>query len=410
MKRLAVIGCGLRSDCYLNELRNELGRELHLVGLADPSPVALDVYMTNYGNPNVRTFNSGPELLNKMGDALDAVIIGSPNALHLESLLPALKRKLIVLLEKPVATSVEDCVSMWKAYQEAGRTPLAVGFVLRYTTFYRKVRELLDCGAIGQILSIEATEMLGAPLTANYTRGWRRKENLAGPFILEKCSHDMDLLNWFVGVPVAKVSSFATRTRFVPCLDAATHCRECRLAETCRYHNRTLEPYLMNVARRNEIERLIPADNDLCVFNTDKDVPDHQIINLEYANGVLATFTACMDQPKTTRTIKINGTLGQIVGDISKDELRVDYHMIRGAEQCTSKRIKIECDNSAHHGGDSNLSNQFKAMLRDEPVPPLAGLKEGIEACLIAFAAEQSRHEGKIVKMKDLHQKVFIAK
>lgn len=407
MKKLAVIGCGLRSDCYLNELRDELGRDVQLVALADPSPVALDVYKINYKVQSARTFASGPELLKAMGQELDAVIIGSPNALHLESLLPALKQKLIVMLEKPVATSVEDCASMWKAYQDAGQTPLAVGFVLRYTVFYRKVKGLLDSGKIGQMLSIEATEMLGAPLTANYTRGWRRKEDLSGPFILEKCSHDMDLLNWFVGVPVSKVSSFATRTRFVPNPNAAMHCGECQLAETCRYSIKKIEPYLMNVARRDEIQRLIHADNDLCVFNSDKDIPDHQVINLEYENGVLATFTACMDQPRTTRTIKINGMLGQIVGEISKDELRVDSHLTNGSEQCTSERFKIDCDNSGHHGGDSILSNQFKAMLNNKPIPPLAGLKEGIEACLVAFAAEQSRHEGKIIDMKNLYRTVF---
>ena len=102
---------------------------------------------------------------------------------------------LIILLEKPVATTTRDCAAMWEAYLRHGRPPLAVGFVLRYTAFYGKVRELLDQGAVGKVLTIHATELLEPATTAVFMRGWRRKHDLSGPLILEKCCHDMDLLN-----------------------------------------------------------------------------------------------------------------------------------------------------------------------------------------------------------------------
>ena len=406
MKKLGVIGCGLRSHCYLYQLRDRIDRDWQLSALADPNPVAIDVYQRNYGNSSVRTFASGPELLKAMGHELDAVIIASPNTLHLESLLPSLEKGLIIVLEKPIATTIEDCVTMWQAYVKAGSPPLAVGFVLRYTSFYGAVKQMLDSGEIGQVLSIEATELLGPPLTSLFMRTWRRWEELTGSFILEKCCHDMDLLNWFVGAPARQVSSFATRTRFVPNPEAAMHCCDCKLKDSCRYNALSLNPYIMNVSGRHEVEALIPSD-DLCVFNSDKDVPDHQVVNIEFENGVLATFTACMDQPKTTRTIKIDATNGQIVGDFSEDYLEVRQHAKNSAiNDYRTRQIKIEHDDSGHHGGDSVLSNQIRAMLRNQPTPPLAGLKEGIEACLIAFAAEQSRREKKIVDMKGIFAKV----
>ena len=407
MKRFAVIGCGLRSDCYLHELAPGLEKEWQLAALADPSDIALEVYLRNYGNPNVKTFRSGPELLKEMKGNIDAVIIASPNSLHLESLLPAMDQGLIILLEKPVATTVEDCAAMWKAYVRRGCPPLAVGFVLRYTTFYQKVKELIDSGAVGQVLSIEATEMMGTPLSAMYYRGWRRKNDISGPLILEKCSHDMDLLNWFGGTAPTKVSSFATRTRFTPNPDAAMHCKDCGLQDTCRYSSSRIAPYLMNTARRDEIGPLIPQHDDLCVFNSDKDIIDHQVVNIEYGNGVLVSFTVCADQPRTTRTIKVNGTQGQIIGDIGRDELRIDYHLKEGSEDCITERFTLEHDDSGHHGGDSVISNQYKSMLRGKPTPPLAGLREGIEACLVAIASEQSACEGKVVDMNELYKTVF---
>ena len=141
MKKLAIIGCGLRSDCYLSEMHAFLGKEWVLAALADPNPVAIEVYQKNFGSPSVEVFPDGPSLLEAMKGKLDGVIIGSPNVEHLASLLPALEQGLTILLEKPVATSMEDCVEMWRSYRAAGEPPLAVGFVLRYTPFYKKIKE-----------------------------------------------------------------------------------------------------------------------------------------------------------------------------------------------------------------------------------------------------------------------------
>lgn len=407
MKHLAVIGCGLRSDCYMCQLRDGLGKEWQLVALADPNPKAVEVYVRNFGNESIHIFSDGPELLEKMAGKLDAVIIASPNAKHLESVEPAMKIGLTILLEKPVATSVDDCKSMWHSYISADKPPLVVGFVLRYTNFYRKIKELIARGDCGQILSIEATEMMGAPLTTMFVRGWRRFEDMSGPLILEKCSHDLDLLNWFADSKASQVSSFGARTHFIKNPDAAMHCKDCSLKNSCRYAVHKIAPYLLDTSRKDELGELIPSDNDICVFNSDKDIWDHQVVNIKYENGILAGFTVCMDQPRTTRTIKINGTEAQIFGDIGKDHLEIRYHLKEGSEDEKIEQIPIEHDNSSHHGGDSVIANQLKAMLRGEQSPPLAGLREGIEACLLALAAERSAKENKIMNEQQIYQNLL---
>ena len=395
---LAVIGCGLRADSYLVEMRHALDDDLHLVALADPNENARAVYLRNFCSDKIRTFSSGPELLSAMGKELDAVIIASPNALHAEALLPALENRLTILLEKPVATTVEDCDSIWQAYLRANSPPLAVGFVLRYTAFYKKVKELLDAGQIGTVLSVQADEMMDPVLTSMYMRGWRRRAELSGPLLLEKCSHDLDVLNSLVGARVKRLSSFGLRTRFVENPEAEMHCRECKLKNACRYAVDKIAPYLTNHERGEALKDIIPLENDICVYNSDKEIWDHQVVNLSYENDVLATFTVCTDQPRTTRTIKICGTQGQIWGDISQDRLELRCH---GGSQI--ERIEISHDGSAHHGGDSVISKQFLAMLRNEPVRPLAGLKEGIEAVLIALAAERSIEQSRVITGDEIY-------
>ena len=409
MKRLAVIGCGLRGDSYMAKLRPDLGREFQLVALADPSPVARKVYLEHYGDPSVKTFSSGPELLAAMGAGLDAAIVASPNHFHRESAVPAMARGLTLLLEKPVATTVADLATIWKAYRSSGEPPVAIGFVLRYTPFYRKVKELIDGGAVGQVLAIEASELLGNTISALFMREWRRFEAQAGPFILEKCCHDLDLLNWFAGAPPVRVTSIASRTRFVPNPLAALHCKDCRFIDTCRYSTRRIVPYTIDAmdTSRAYLKPLLPWGNDLCVFNSEKDIPDHQAVALEYANGVIANFTACMDQPRTTRTIRVYGTEAELSGDIGKDELVLTRHPQKTLVDWTSEKIAIQHDGSGHHGGDSVITNQFKAMMHGDRTPPAAGLREGVAAGVVALAAEQARHEKREVDVAALYHSVF---
>lgn len=408
-KRLAVVGCGLRSESYLHELRSDMGRDWTLVGLADPNPTAVQVFLRNYGAGRpVRTYASGPELLADLRGQLDAIIIGSPNAKHRESLVPALEQRLTILQEKPIATTAEDCRAIWSAYVQAGRPPLAVGFVLPYTPFHQKVRQLVDADTLGQILSIDVTESLGAPLSALMIRGWRRSRKMAGPFLLEKCSHDLDVFNRLIGSRARRISSFAKRTRFTPIAQAAEHCGQCALAADCRYEAAKIGPQLQRHSHRNEILELIPESNDLCVFNCGNEMPDHQVVNIEYENGVLASFSVCMDQPRTTRTLRINATQGQLFGDIGLDQLRIEHHLRQSTEtQVQTQQFDIAHDTSGHHGGDGVLSRQFKAMLRGDAVPPLAGLREGIEACAIALAAEQSLVEHRVVELAPWFEAVF---
>ena len=409
MKQLGIIGCGLRADRYMTQLRSGLGKEWRVVALADPNPTAIGIYLKHYCNGEATTFASGPELLDAMGGELDAVIITPPNALHVESVVPAIERGLTILLEKPVATNVEDCTAVWKAYTDRGMPPLAVGFVLRYTTFYRKVKQIVESGGIGRLLIIQASELLGPMISQCYSRGWRRHNALAGSFILEKCCHDMDIMGWLADSQAARVSSFATHTRFVKDPTLPETCAECKVKDTCRYDADRMKAAVHASGDREWVERvgpLLPPDNDLCVFNSDKDTPDHQVVNIEYDNGVLATFAAVMDQGQTNRNLRVYGTAGEIVGDIGKDDLHVHRWADDESVGHVDERIAIDHDASGHHGGDSVIGDQFKAMLRGQSVPPAAGLKEGIEGCLVAFAAEESRRQGRAVEVGETRDRV----
>ena len=415
MKKIGIIGCGLRTECYVHELRNDFGKRIEIVALADPDQASLDAYLEVYGNgKDIKTYSNGAELIEDNLGNLDVVIIGSPNFCHGESFIPAVENDLVILLEKPVGHTFDECKKMWQAYRAHPDSVVSVGFVLRYTKFYQKIKEILDQGTIGEILTVHATESLGVPLTDVFVRGegkwaWRSSAELSGSFLLEKCCHDMDMLSFLISDKPEKVSSFARRSYFVPNQELPERCRECSITDDCKYYAPKFKKYQIGERREGSaMSSLLPsADNDLCVFNSPKDIPDHQTVMLEYSRGVLATFTATMNQPKTTRTIRIEGSEGQIVGDIRENSIEIRRHAENGEQAYEREFITIEHDDSGHDGGDSILTNNFRKMILENSSSSLAGIREGVEAALIVFAAEQSCSENKMVDMKELYESMF---
>ena len=86
---------------------------------------------------------------------IDWVMVFSPNFRHCEHIVAALEKGKHVFAEKPLATTIGDCRRILAA-AERSRTLFCTGFVLRYAPLYRKVKALLDGGAVGRLIAMEA--------------------------------------------------------------------------------------------------------------------------------------------------------------------------------------------------------------------------------------------------------------
>ncbi len=82
---------------------------------------------------------------------IDWVMITSWNCCHRDHVVGAFEAGKDVFCQKPLATSLADCVAIREAWQASGRM-FILGFSLRYAAHYRKIRELLDQGAVGRIV------------------------------------------------------------------------------------------------------------------------------------------------------------------------------------------------------------------------------------------------------------------
>jgi predicted dehydrogenase len=400
--RVGIIGTGMRSASYLTNLAPELRPHVRVVALADPDEGACAKFERFFANDffadrhRPRQYESGAELLD--AEELDALIIGSPNHAHTTDALLAMPRRIPMLLEKPVAISLDECKRLWAGYVAADRPPVAVGFVLRYAPFYVKVKELIQEANLGQLLSVDADESLGTALTAYFFGGgsWRRFDNFTGGFIVEKCCHDLDILNWLTGANAERVFSVARRTHLTP-----------RPAEQ-RYAR--FEPGAQREATldygNNPLRRTFRIIDDDSLYEAESDSPDHQFVTIEFDNGILSTFTVCLGQPLNNRRLRIYGANGALEGDIDRSIVAVDKPTEDGGGS-TRQEYGISGGEGGHHGADSVINEAFWRGAMGEPTTIKAGIREGLEAVIIGLAAEESKRTGLPVDVRALRAEVF---
>lgn len=405
--KIGVIGCGVRAPKYFEALDLKRPGEYELAAVADPNETNAAELKSRHGHEGTRVFRSHDEMLE--GAELDGVLVTSPNSQHLKPALELYDRGIPFVLEKPVVTTLEDCRALKEKSRESA-TPAMVGFCLRYTPFYRKVKELVDSGIVGQVLAINATEPISNNLTIVFNRSWRREVGIAGPFILEKCCHDMDIIRMVAGGEAEEVVSFGRRSHFNRQNQPASYCGACPVKDECVYsseYNTTrvcsggVDPH--NDDYEGMLDRIgsIEGEREVCVYN-DFDHPDHQTVSIAFDNGVLANFTYAWGQSKRGggRTIHIHGSKGQLFGNIGGDQ-SISVSCWDGTES-KSETFGIETDGSSHGGGDGLLASTFMDIMRGEPCDIKAGMEDGIEAARLALAADLSHRRGEKVRMRDL--------
>lgn len=392
---MAVVGSGIRSVSFLRNVPEDLKSRIRLVGVADPSEKRRKLLMerfTEWGHPE--EFDDGEALLNAL--SFDAVIIGSYNNTHTLFAMRAMDTGACILLEKPVSTTLSQCQQLWRKVCESGHNKVFVGFGLRYTPFYQRLSELLQNNAVGQLLSVDADENISQSITSCFYRAWRRDDQISGGFMVEKCSHDFDIFHFLIRSRVERVFSIAKRTHFIP-------------RPVDEQHRRFSPDYIRNLALDYSdvhTKQIFENTSNESIYEAKSDVPDHQAVMLEFADGTLVNFMACLGQPRNTRRIRIFGANGSLEGDIDRGEILHDipFEDRLGAQ---TEKHKIAIDESGHHGADSIINDAFWRAAAGGEVQNRAGVKEGIEAVLVGLAVEQSKRTGLPVDLQPFRDAVF---
>ena len=400
---LAVLGAGNRGkDAYgLFVERNPY--EAEVVAVADTRAERRTAFAECHNILKTEVFNSWSELLAQPKLA-DAVIITTQDDDHFEPTKAALEKGYHVLLEKPMSNDPNECLELGKIAEKCGKI-FQICHVLRYTPFFAQIKRLLTQGRIGRLITMELKENVGYwHYMHSYVRGnWRNSEQ-SSPMILAKSCHDMDILRWLANSAPVKVSSFGTLSYFktANAPDGATkHC----LDGCARFDNCIFNAPKFNLARRggwptnvvcvNQDTEAVLAALDggqygRCVYHCDNNVVDHQVVNLEFANEVTASFTMQAFSQDCSRIIRLAGTEGEIFGDVENNSVILN-DFING----TREKVEFATLAGGHGGGDTGLMRSFLQQVRANDLSGgLTPANDSVDSHLLAFAAEQSRVSG----------------
>ena len=272
---------------------------------------------------------------------VDAALICTLDTQHVEIILALAPLGLHMLSEKPLATTLQDCISIHRSLKPPGRDApptqlFGVGHVLRYSPHNMLLRKLLlQDRVIGDVLSVEHTEPVGwQHFSHSYVRGNWRREGTTAPSLLTKSCHDIDLILWLLCCPAdpeshdlphspASITStghrgYFKKTRKPKEAGSATNCLTCPIEDGCRYSAKKiyLEQQLMRGNTDWPVNVVVPdiedtssskstkllerlsedydtqsvSDNIIkarpwfgrCVWESDNDVCDDQVVNIAW--------------------------------------------------------------------------------------------------------------------------------
>lgn len=402
-----VLGAGSRGSIYAG-FAVDHPDALQVVAIAEPRADRRKLLADKLNIPESGRFSSWQELLAQPRLA-DCAFVCTMDDDHTAPAVRAMELGYHILLEKPMSNTEAECRLIVDTAGRTGRT-LAVCHVLRYTPFYMTLKNLIDQGSIGEVITINQIENVGYWHQAHsFVRGNWRTVRETSPMILQKSCHDMDIILWLMGKRCKRVQSFGSLRHFTPenapegaparCLDGCPH------ADTCPYYapklymdmNRTgwpVDVITTDLSEEGRRKALQEGPYGRCVYHCDNDVVDRQVVNLEFEGGAVATFTMTAFSADFSRQLKIFGTEGQITADMGTKEIVLHRF---GEEK---KRILMdeEAARSGHGGGDYGIMRDFLHILRHGG-ESRTNATVSLQSHLICFAAEKSRTEAIVVEL-----------
>ena len=420
-KKVILIGAGGRGMGYTNIMAREFSESFEVVAVAEPLDDRRNYIKSMHNVPEELCFPTWEPLL-ALPKMADVALIATMDRDHYAPAMAAIEKGYNLLLEKPAAPTPEECRSIQNAAEAKGVFVL-ICHVLRYTSFYRALKGIIDSGEIGDVMNIQHIEGVGnVHQSHSFVRGnWGNSER-SSFMLLQKCCHDMDILAWLIGKPCLAVQSFGSRSYFneknAPA-GAPERCIDgCPVADTCPYNSVKLYLEATNEQgngrwfRTASTKLTAPTDAQVehalrttqygkCVFKCDNDVVDHQVVNLQFADDICVSFTMSAFN-KGGRRLRIMGTKGEIEAINEGNKISVyNFETQTTREHDCNSSLSGEPVVSGHGGGDSGIVAALKDLLNGITSSSVCDIRESCDNHMIAFAAEESRLAGGVLVRMD---------
>ena len=412
-----MVGAGNRGYLAYGAFAERNPEQARFVAVVEPDDARRARFASAHRIPPERQFRSWEEIAGEAPLAA-GLVNATLERTHRASTLGLLAAGYDMLLEKPIATTPHECLEIASAAESRGRL-LQIAHVLRYAPFFVRLRDIIVSGRLGATVSVDWRENLVYwHFAHSYVRGNWGQASSGGPMILTKCCHDLDLLVWLFG-DCEHLSSSGSLTHFVR--DAVgpeipDRCTDgCPIAETClffaprvyldrlRENPNSFAVAAVTIDRTPEgvMRALETGPYGRCVYRSENDVVDHQVVLMRFASGLSVSLTMQGSSHLEGRTIRIDGTRATLLANESRGEFEIHDHRTGMSERITTPRGV-----GGHGGGDEALMRAFVGAMRGDRAGVLTSARESVTSHLMAFAAEHSRVSGEGVDMNRYRESV----
>lgn len=368
--RIGVIGTGGRSS-IVQYWHNPKGNSI-VVAAADVSVEALDRFKQEI-NEEAFVTTDYKEMLAR--EDIDAVAILTPDFMHEEHATAALRAGKHVYCEKPLAITPEGCDRIIDESKKSGKQ-LMVGFNMRYMPMYQTMKEIIDSGVIGEIKAVWVRHFVGLG-GYFYYHDWHGTSANTTSLLLQKASHDLDVIHWLTSSYATKVSAFGSLDYYGGDMPNELHCPDCEKKDTC--------PDV-------SLQRLTQ-----CAFREEIDVEDNSMLIMELEGGIKASYMQCHFTPDYSRNYTFIGTKGRIENDDVNDKVYVKTRKSGSWQEMSDITYEMKQMPGTHGGADPLICEDFVNLVLYNKQPlttPFAGRMSVAVGCA---ATESIRSGGRVV-------------
>ncbi|MCD6552919.1 MAG: Gfo/Idh/MocA family oxidoreductase [Anaerolineae bacterium] len=366
--RIGMIGVAGRGGLW-RHWHDPAGRSVVVAG-ADINPEHLAAFRAQHGGDPFTTTDYR-ELLARPD--VDAVAVTSPDWLHEEHAVAALEAGKHVFCEKPLAITTEGCDHILEAWRRSGKR-LMVGFNMRYMNMFRTMKEIVDAGVIGEIRAVWVRHFVGFG-SDFYYHDWHASRRNTTSLLLQKGSHDIDIIHWISGQYTRRTAAFGGLDYFGGDKPNDLTCPECPERETC--------PEAILTGRRTQ-----------CAFRREVDVEDNQVMIMELDGGIRAAYLQNHFTPDYHRNYTFIGTEGRL--ENSEPEMKVWVKTRRSGtwKDLADRTYEVKPAAGGHGGADPVICKDFVDMVLDGKEPVATPLAGRMSVAAGVAAAYSMRHGG----------------
>lgn len=391
--QLGIIGFGGRGGDVGHTAERSTGGLVHTVAVVEPNDARFEQACKDY-ECTPRRYLTVPAMMAK--ERLDLVIVSSPNEFHLDGLRGLEGHNVPILLEKPL-DSTWDKINAVARFCRTYPAPVMVGHCMRYAPILKKAKQLILQGAIGKVRSANFTQYChyGNCMFHN----WRREKHRSGTMMLEKATHDLDVMQYLLDARPVSVFASAKRLAFGGKESPTLRCRDCDRRTTCPESTVNIMQRWVGTYKFTEIKNM----DDLCCFSEAVDCPDDEIALIQFDTGIHGTYSQVFYSPRSFhhRDYRIVGDRGAMDIELGAEFGGKILLCERYGTTGDAFEFKYDYLMRNHYNGDGPMT-QHLYDVASQRLAPHTTVDQAYLAEALGHAAVLSSEENRLVSLQEV--------